>query len=134
MDKPNEARAPVSRVMVDFQQMKAFSEHPFIVERGEGIYLYDAHGKRYLDGLAGVFVVSVGHGNAAVIESIVDQMHQVTFAPPLAATNTAALRLAERLWRWPSSWRGSITSRLATPKNTRSSARMARITAAPTAR
>jgi adenosylmethionine-8-amino-7-oxononanoate aminotransferase len=97
MDKPNEARAPVSRVMVDFQQMKAFSEHPFIVERGEGIYLYDAHGKRYLDGLAGVFVVSVGHGNAAVIESIVDQMHQVTFAPPLAATNTAALRLAERL-------------------------------------
>jgi beta-alanine--pyruvate transaminase len=97
VDKKVNERGQVSRVMVDFQQMKDFSEHPFIVERADGVYLYDAHGKRYLDGLAGVFVVSVGHGNAAVIETIMDQLHQVTFAPPLAATNTPALRLAERL-------------------------------------
>jgi beta-alanine--pyruvate transaminase len=97
MDTDGQSRDPVSRVMVDFQQMKAFADHPFIVERGEGVYLFDRDGKRYLDGLAGVFVMSVGHGNAAVIESIMDQLHQLTFAPPLASTNTPALKLAERL-------------------------------------
>lgn len=50
---------PVSRIMVDFKQMKEFSEHPFIIERAEDVYLYDDHGKQYIDGMAGVFVVSV---------------------------------------------------------------------------
>lgn len=88
---------PAARIMVDFQQMKAFAENPFIIERAEDIYLYDEQGKQYIDGLAGVFVVSVGHSNASVIESIVDQMHRLTFAPPLASTNPPAIELAERI-------------------------------------
>lgn len=88
---------PVSRIMVDFQQMKAFSDDPFIVERAEGIYLYDDHGKQYIDGLAGVFVVSVGHGNSSIIEAVMDQMNRLVFAPPLASANTPAMQLAERI-------------------------------------
>jgi adenosylmethionine-8-amino-7-oxononanoate aminotransferase len=88
---------PVSRIMVDFQQMKAFAEAPFIIDRAEGIYIYDDQGKQYMDGLAGVFVVSVGHGNTAVMEAIVDQMQRLTFAPPLASANWPAIKLAERL-------------------------------------
>ncbi len=90
-------RKPVSRIMVDFQQMKAFSEAPFIIERARDIYLWDDQGKEYIDGLAGVFVVSVGHDNAIVTEAIQEQLHQLTFAPPLASANTPAMKLAERL-------------------------------------
>src|SRR6185369_13290790 len=88
---------PISRIMVDFQQMKTFAEDPFIIERAEDVYLYDNHGKQYIDGLAGVFVVSVGHANSSVLESITDQMHRLTFAPPLASANQPAIQLAERL-------------------------------------
>lgn len=88
---------PIARVMVDFQQMKEFVEQPFVIDRAHDIYLYDDQGKEYIDGLAGVFVVSVGHANPAVMESVIDQLQRLTFAPPLASTNTPALQLAERL-------------------------------------
>jgi adenosylmethionine-8-amino-7-oxononanoate aminotransferase len=88
---------PVSRIMVDFKQMKEFSADPFVVERAEDIYLYDDQGKQYIDGLAGVFVVSVGHSNAAIIEAIMDQAQRLAFAPPLISANPTAVKLAERL-------------------------------------
>lgn len=90
-------RKPVSRLMVDFQQMKDFSENPFVVDHAEGIYLWDDQGRQYIDGLAGVFVVSVGHNNMTVIEAIMEQLHRLTFAPPLASTNPPAIQLAERI-------------------------------------
>jgi adenosylmethionine-8-amino-7-oxononanoate aminotransferase len=88
---------PVARIMVDFVQMKDFVDNPFIIDHAEGVYLYDTDGKQYIDGLAGVFVVSVGHRNTAVLESIVEQMHQLTFAPPLTSANLPAIKLAERI-------------------------------------
>jgi adenosylmethionine-8-amino-7-oxononanoate aminotransferase len=88
---------PVARIMVDFQQMKAFAEDPFVIERAQDVYLYDEQGKQYIDGLAGVFVVSVGHANSSVIEAVVDQMQRLSFAPPLASANQPAMKLAERL-------------------------------------
>ena len=88
---------PVSRIMVDFKQMKEFSADPFVVERAEDVYLYDEQGKQYIDGLAGVFVVSVGHSNASIIEAIMDQAQRLSFAPPLASANPPAMKLAEKL-------------------------------------
>src|SRR5260370_20709435 len=88
---------PVTRIMIDFQQMKAFAEAPFIIERAHDVYLYDQQGKQYIDGLAGVFVASVGHTNASVMEALIDQMQRLTFAPPLASANRPALKLAARL-------------------------------------
>ena len=90
-------RNPLSRIMVDFYPMKDFCDEPFVVERGEGIYLFDDQGKQYIDGLAGVFVVSVGHANAEVIDAITDQIRRLAFAPPLTSTNPPAIQLAERL-------------------------------------
>ena len=40
-----------------------------IISRGEGCYIYDSHGKRYFDGLSGLFVVQVGHGRAELAEA-----------------------------------------------------------------
>jgi adenosylmethionine-8-amino-7-oxononanoate aminotransferase len=88
---------PISRIMIDFKQMKEFSADPFVVERAEGIYLYDENDKEYIDGLAGVFVVSVGHANPSILEAIMDQAQRLSFAPPLVSANPPAIKLAEKL-------------------------------------
>ena len=60
-------------VMVDFNQMKTFSVDPLIMVEGDGITLTDHQGRRYIDGLSGVFAVSLGHGNEEIIDAIAAQ-------------------------------------------------------------
>lgn len=87
----------LKHIVVDFKQMKHFSEHPLIIERADGIRYWDIDGKMYLDGLAGIFVVSVGHNNRRVIEAMKAQLDKATFAPPLHGTNPAAIQLAAKI-------------------------------------
>ena len=61
--EPLDLRAAVRHVMVDFNQMQTFAANPLIIVEGEGIELTDHEGRRYIDGLSGVFAVSLGHGN-----------------------------------------------------------------------
>ena len=51
----------------------------------------------YIDGLAGVFTVSLGHGNRAIIDAVTEQLNTIAFAPPLHGTNPAAIELAKVL-------------------------------------
>ncbi len=51
-----------------------FYQRPPVLVRGEGAYLYDAAGRRYLDGYSGVGVVSAGHCNAEITEAAVEQL------------------------------------------------------------
>ncbi len=85
------------RVILDFRQMQTFAADPFIITRGEGVYLWDDRGRRYFDGLSGVFVTSLGHGNRRVIAAITAQLEQLAFAPPLHGTTPAALEFAQAL-------------------------------------
>jgi adenosylmethionine-8-amino-7-oxononanoate aminotransferase len=86
-----------SKVMVDFNQMKAFGQDPLVLERGEGIYVWDVFGKRYIDGLSGVFTVNYGHGVESLIDVAAEQARQIAFTAPTMATNPPALRLADLL-------------------------------------
>lgn len=49
------------------------------VERGEGIYLYDTDGKRYLDASGGAVVVNIGHGVAEVVQAMAEQAGRVAY-------------------------------------------------------
>ena len=51
-------------------QMKSFAADPLIMSRADGVHYWDVNGKQYLDGLSGIYVVSVGHNNRRVIEAI----------------------------------------------------------------
>lgn len=51
-----------------------------IVERGEGIYLYDSEGNKYIDGSSGAAVSNLGHGNTEVVSAVAEQMHKVAFS------------------------------------------------------
>jgi len=84
-------------IVLDFMQMTEFVKDPFVVSRAEGVRFWDTHGKEYLDGLAGVFVVNVGHGNRRVIDAMKAQLDTLAFAPPLHATTPPALELVRML-------------------------------------
>jgi adenosylmethionine-8-amino-7-oxononanoate aminotransferase len=72
------------------------SEVPMIV-RGDGPYIYDSRGKRYLDGLAGLFVVQVGHGRVELAEAAYKQASELAFFPLWSYAHPMAAALAERL-------------------------------------
>jgi adenosylmethionine-8-amino-7-oxononanoate aminotransferase len=80
-------------LLVDFCQMKDFSQDPLILTDGHGIEVVDAAGRTYIDGLSGIFVVNAGHGNQRIIEAMKSQLDRLTFSPPLQATNNPALEL-----------------------------------------
>ena len=63
--------------------------------KADGVHYWDVHGKRYLDALSGIYVVSVGHNNRRVIEAIHRQLDTLHFSPPMHGTNPVAVQLGE---------------------------------------
>jgi adenosylmethionine-8-amino-7-oxononanoate aminotransferase len=78
-------------------QMSEWSQRPLIMARAEGVHYFDIDGKRYLDALSGIYVVSVGHGNPRVIEAVKRQLDTLEFSPPMHGTNPLAVQLANLL-------------------------------------
>ncbi|WP_379066188.1 aspartate aminotransferase family protein [Mesorhizobium sp. UC74_2] len=68
-----------------------------VIERAEGIYCYDVAGKRYIDGMGGVGVVSIGHGVPEIREAAMAQMDKVCFAHPFHWKNQPHMELTERI-------------------------------------
>lgn len=68
-----------------------------VIAKGEGAYLYDTAGKRYLDGLAGLFVVQVGHGREELAEAAAKQARELAFMPLWSYAHPPAVQLAERV-------------------------------------
>ena len=65
--------------------------------RGEGVYVYDASGRRYLDALAGLFVNQVGHNRTELAEAAAKQAAELAFFPLWSYAHPSAIQLAERL-------------------------------------
>ena len=68
-----------------------------LLDRGEGVYLWDRDGKRYLDGSSGAMVSNIGHSNRAVLEAMRQQMDKSTFGYRLHFENEPAELLANRI-------------------------------------
>ena len=68
-----------------------------IIARGEGAYIYDIQGRRYIDGLSGLFVVQAGHGRRELAEAAAKQASELAFFPVWSYAHPNAIRLAERL-------------------------------------
>ena len=84
--------------MIDFTQMQAFSEDPLILTEGDGIRVRDVDGRWYIDGLSGTFCMSLGHGNARVVEAATKQLSRLALAAPTMATSDRSLELARELF------------------------------------
>ncbi len=68
-----------------------------MIVRGEGQYVFDQHGKRYLDGLSGLFVSQIGHGRTDVAEAGARQAGELAYFPLWSYAHPRAIELAERL-------------------------------------
>src|SRR5476651_322376 len=68
-----------------------------IIVRGEGHHIWDSKGKKYFDGLSGLFVVNAGHGRKRLAETAARQAEELAFFPIWSYAHPAAIELADRL-------------------------------------
>ncbi len=71
---------------------------PLVVDRAEGIYVWDADGKRYIEGLAGLWCTGLGYGNQELVETAREQMSRLSFTHLFGGrSHEPAIALAEKL-------------------------------------
>jgi adenosylmethionine-8-amino-7-oxononanoate aminotransferase len=82
-----------------FSRMGGYdADHPIpIITRAEGCYVYDEHGKRYLDGLSGLFCVNAGHGRTEYGEAAARQVEELDFYTLWSYAHPRAIELAARI-------------------------------------
>ncbi|WP_078713512.1 aspartate aminotransferase family protein [Agreia bicolorata] len=68
-----------------------------IITRGEGHHIWDSRGKKYIDGLSGLFVVNAGHGRRRLAETAARQAEELAFFPVWSYAHPNAIELADRL-------------------------------------
>ncbi len=89
----------VEHLLHPVTQLKSHSkEGPRILARGEGIYVFDLKGERYIDGLAGLWNVSIGHHRPEMGKAIQQQVEKLAFVPTFFGfSNIPAIQLADKL-------------------------------------
>jgi adenosylmethionine-8-amino-7-oxononanoate aminotransferase len=81
-----------------FTRMGAYADHEVpVIVRGEGCYVYDEHGKRYLDGLSALFCVNIGHGRAELGEAAARQTRELGFYTNWSYAHPRSIELAARI-------------------------------------
>jgi adenosylmethionine-8-amino-7-oxononanoate aminotransferase len=81
-----------------FSRLGAYKTHEVpVMVRGEGAYVWDQHGKRYLDGLAGLFTSQLGHGRTELAEAGAKQASTLAYFPLWTYAHPRAIELADRL-------------------------------------
>jgi adenosylmethionine-8-amino-7-oxononanoate aminotransferase len=105
-DQPTGAKATSAELQelgkkhlwMHFTRMGGYVEHdiPMIV-RGEGCYVYDDKGKRYLDGLSALFCVNAGHGRAELGEAAAKQAAELGFYTNWSYAHPRAIELAAKI-------------------------------------
>jgi adenosylmethionine-8-amino-7-oxononanoate aminotransferase len=98
-DSPKDlSRTAYDHLWMHFTRMSSYENAPVpTIVRGEGTHIYDDKGKRYLDGLAGLFVVQAGHGRTELAETAMKQAQELAFFPVWSYAHPKAVELAERL-------------------------------------
>ncbi|HTM56309.1 MAG TPA: aminotransferase class III-fold pyridoxal phosphate-dependent enzyme, partial [Pirellulales bacterium] len=81
-----------------FPAVAMYYQEPLALVRGEGMYVWDDAGRKYLDAWGGVLTISVGHANPKVVEAIVEQVKTLSHVSTLYANgpqSSLARRMAE---------------------------------------
>ncbi len=71
--------------------------HPIVVDRGDGAYIWDVTGRRYLDFVGGIGVINVGHNHPRVVSAVQEQLKRITHAAFQVAAYEPYIAVAERL-------------------------------------
>lgn len=91
-------RAAKDHLWMHFTDMGAYADADVpVIASGDGAYVRDADGKRYLDGLSGLFVSQVGHGRTEIADAIAEQAKELAYFPLWTYAHPRAIELADRL-------------------------------------
>ena len=81
-----------------FTRMGTYADHELpVIVKGDGCYVWDEHGKRYLDGLSALFCVNVGHGRAELGQAAADQAKELGFYTNWSYAHPRSIELAARV-------------------------------------
>ena len=98
MNNDQLSAAARDHLWMHFTRMSTYQTAPApMIVRGEGAYIYDSSGKRYLDGLSGLFVVQAGHGRQELANAAAKQAGELAYFPLWSYAHPTAVELAERL-------------------------------------
>jgi adenosylmethionine-8-amino-7-oxononanoate aminotransferase len=94
----NLERAARDHLWMHFTRLSAYADAPVpVIIRGDGPYVFDSNGKRYLDGLSGLFVVQAGHGREELANAAAKQAAELAYFPIWSYAHPTAIELASRL-------------------------------------
>lgn len=93
------AAADIATTLHPYTDARAHEDKgPLVIERGEGIYVYDQAGKRYIEGLAGLWSVAVGFNEQRLVQAATRQMEKLPYYHTFAhKAHEPSIRLAEKL-------------------------------------
>ncbi|GBD34938.1 L-Lysine--8-amino-7-oxononanoate transaminase [bacterium HR36] len=88
----------IAHVWHPFTQMADYAQNePLIIERAEGCWLVDVHGRRYLDGVGSIWCNVFGHRRPEIDQAIKEQLQRVAHSTLLGISHVPAIRLARKL-------------------------------------
>jgi len=91
-------QAAKDHLWMHFTRHSVYRDHDVpIIVKGEGAYIWDAKGRRYLDALGGLFTSQLGHGRAELAETAAAQAKELEFFPLWSYAHPKAIELAEKL-------------------------------------
>ena len=95
----NLAVRDIETLVHPYTNLAAFREvGPVVIERGEGVFVYDSNGKGYIEGMAGLWCTALGYGNDELVDAAASQMRKLPFAHLFSGkSHDPAIELAERL-------------------------------------
>jgi 4-aminobutyrate--pyruvate transaminase len=95
----NLATRDVETLVHPYINLSSFRESgPLIIERGQGVTVYDTEGKPYIEGMAGLWCTALGYGNEELVEAAAAQMRKLSFAHLFTGkSHDPAIELAEKL-------------------------------------
>jgi 4-aminobutyrate---pyruvate transaminase len=95
----NLAARDVETLVHPYINLAAFRETgPLIIEKAQGIYVYDTEGKPYIEGMAGLWCTALGYGNEELVTAAAEQMRKLSFAHLFTGrSHDPAIELAEKL-------------------------------------
>ncbi len=79
------------------QMLNWESEQNIIIERGEGVHLYDINGNKYIDGISSLWVNIFGHNNKELNDAIKEQIDKISHSTLLGLANVPSIILAQKL-------------------------------------
>src|ERR1700746_2330201 len=95
----NLAVRDVETLVHPYINLASFRESgPLVIERAQGVHVYDSNGKAYIEGMAGLWCTALGYGNEELVEVAAAQMRKLSFAHLFTGkSHDPAIELAEKL-------------------------------------